>query len=60
MVKYISHKYGKEDARPLRGRPTDEDGWNECVQKEGLLQKEGFYVPRFRLMKLHPAALYRP
>jgi hypothetical protein len=55
MVKYISHKYGKENARALRGWPKiDEDGWNECVQKEGLL------VPRFRLMKLHPAALSRP
>ena len=54
MVKYISHKYGKENARALRGWPTDKDGWNECVQKEGL------NVPRFRLMKLHPAALYRP
>ncbi len=55
MVKYVSHKYGKENARPLRGWPTiDEDGWNECVQKEGL------YVPRFRLTKLHSTALYKP
>lgn len=54
MVKYISHKYGKENARALRGWPIDPDGWNESVLKEGL------YVPRFRLMKLHPAALSRP
>ncbi len=48
MVKYISHAYGKENARPLRGWPSDADGWNDPVFRDGL------WIPRFRLMKLSP------
>lgn len=48
MVKYISHAYGKENARPLRGWPSDADGWNDPVFRDSL------WRPRFRLAKVSP------
>jgi len=49
MVKYVSHTYGKECARALRGWPgVDPDGWNEPVRVNDL------WVPRFRLEVVHP------
>jgi len=52
MVKYVSHTYGKECTRPLRGWPgRDPDGWNDPVRVGDL------WVPRFRLEVAHPRTL---